>query len=164
MWGEVEGGEFGVGAGGVVFPALAGFAESAVASGDEADDALGGCVEGGGALAGIEDAEAAAGTCADVDEAAAGDEAGLGGFEEGGEGGGGRGHGVVNEFVLFVEEVDALLDGEGVEVGGARVALLGEEVGAVLGRGGSGHWAGRRYANRGASMMCVEWGGVRVVC
>ena len=106
---------------------LAGEAERAVAAGDEALDEVGGDGEGGRALAGVEDAEAAAGAGADVEEAAAALEAlgdgvdGAGDVGELGADGGGDGG------VLVVDEAEHVEGGELVEVFAGGVAGFGEE-------------------------------------
>ena len=99
--GEVLGAELGG-----VLGVLAGEAERAVAAGDEALDEVGGDGEGGRALRGVEDAEAAAGSGADVEEATAAVEAlgdgvdGAGDVGELGTDGGGDGG------VLVVDEAE----------------------------------------------------------
>ncbi len=112
---------------GRVLGVLAGQAEGAVAAGDEALDELGGDGEGGWALAGVEDAEAAAGAGADVEEATAAVEPlgdgvdGAGDVGELGADGGGDGG------VLVVDEAEHVEGRELVEVLARGVAGFGEE-------------------------------------
>lgn len=138
--GEVEGVELGLGAEGIVFFALAGDAERRVAAGDDADDTISVDLEGGRRFGGVEHAETAARACAEIDEAAALDEAALGGLDEGGDLGFGVGDGVEDGAVFLVDRAHAVGDGECVEVERARVALLGEDVGAIGRERGHAGW------------------------
>jgi len=130
--GEGSGGEIGCALFGGVFGGFAGVAEGGVASGDEALEEGWGNGEGGWALAGVENAETAAGAGSDVEEAASVFEAvgdfvdGFGYVGEGGDDGG-------DCFAVFVaDEAEHVEGGEFVDVLGEWVAGFGEE-------GGEGH-------------------------
>src|SRR5437763_14749221 len=118
---------------GGVFGLFAGFAESGVAAGDEALHKVWGDGEGRWALAGVEDAETAAGAGSYVEEAASVVEAAgdfVDGFGDVGEDGGNGGNG----FAVFV--ADGAEHGEGrelVDVLGEGIAGFGEEGGEVHG-------------------------------
>ena len=131
--GEAVGGEVGCALLGGVFGGFAGVAEGAVAAGDDALKERWGDGEGGRALGGVEDAEAAAGACSYIEEAAAVFEAvgdgvdGVGDVGEfGGDGGGDLG-------VFFVDDAEHLEGGELVDVLAGGVAGFGGEGGEIHG-------------------------------
>jgi hypothetical protein len=127
--GEACGGEVGGALLGGVFGLFAGFAEGGVAAGDEALDEGRGDGEGGGALAGVEDAETAAGAGSDVEEAASVVEA-AGDFVDGaGDVGEDCGYGLGYFGVFVVDEAEHVESGEFVDVLGEWVAGFGEESG-----------------------------------
>ena len=121
---------------GLILGALGGGVEGTDAAGDDALDKVGGGAEGGRDLAGIEDAETAAGACAGVEEAAAGLQGGGDEVDGGDEGGAGLGESA-RDFLLFKdEEVHEVGGGEAVHGGGAGIALLCGRGGEVWGWGG----------------------------
>ena len=133
---ERVGGEVGGALIGGVFRLFRGFAQGGVAAGDEADEEAGRDREGGRALASVEDAEAAAGAGADIEQPATPGETlgdgvdGLGDGGQGGADGGGDGGVFVVDGLKYVER------GELVDVGGAGVRGFGGEVGEVFVRHG----------------------------
>jgi hypothetical protein len=133
LTGEACGGEVGCALFGRVFGLLTGFAEGRVAAGDEALHESWRDGEGWGALAGVEDAEAAAGAGSDVEEAASVFEA-VGDFVDGfGDVGEGSDYGGDGFAVLVADEAEHFECGEFVDVLGGRVAGFGEEGGEVHG-------------------------------
>ena len=129
--GEACGGEVGCALLGGVFGGFAGFAEGGVSAGDEALHESWGDGEGWGDLAGVEDAETAAGAGSDVEEAASVVEAErdfVDGFGDVGEGGG---YGGDYFAVLVADEAEHVEGGEFVDVLGEGIAGFGEEGGEV---------------------------------
>jgi hypothetical protein len=127
--GEAGGGEVGGALFGGVFGFFAGVAEGGVAAGDEALHEGWGNGEGWGALAGVEDAETAAGAGSDVEEAASVVEA-AGDFVDGfGYVGEDFGYGLGYFGVFVVDEAEHVECGELVDVLGCGVAGFGEEGG-----------------------------------
>ena len=124
LLGEACGGEVGCALLGDVFSGFAGFAEGFVAAGHEALDECGRDGEGGWALGGVEDAEAAAGSGSDVEEAAALLEACgdcIDGFGDVGEFGG---YGGGDLCVFFVDDAEHVECGKLIDVLGCGVAGL----------------------------------------
>ena len=117
--------------GGGVFGLFAGAAEGGVSAGDDALDEGGRDGEGGRALAGVEDAEAAAGAGADVEEAAAGEEAGGDGVYDDGDYGELRTDGRGDGGVFVVDDGEQVEGVEGVDLFGVGVAGFGGEAGEV---------------------------------
>ena len=121
---------------GGVFGAFAGAAERGVAAGDDGVEEAGWDGEGGGALAGVEDGKAAAGSGADEEKTAAATEAvgdgvhGCGDLWKLGADGGGDGR------VFVVDDLEHVESGELVDVRGSGVRGLGSKGGEVgLGSG-----------------------------
>jgi len=122
---ETEAGEFTTRIGVAVFGAFDGLSDGTAATGDETADEFGGNAEGGRTLGGVEHAETAASTGANVDEATAF----LDTRDDGVDGArdrrdflsDGDGHFVV----LVAHELDDLARGHVVEIFGGEVALLG---------------------------------------
>jgi len=112
-----------------VFGVLAGEAEGAITSGDEALDEVGGDGKSWGALAGVEDAEAAAGACTDVEEAATAVEAFGDGVDGAGDAGEFGADGCGDGGVFRIDEGEHVEGGELIEMLGGRIAGLGEERG-----------------------------------
>jgi hypothetical protein len=126
--GEACGCEVGCALLGGVFGFFAGFAEGGVAAGDEALHESWGDGEGGRALAGVKDAETAAGAGSDVEEAASVVEAAgdfVDGFSYVGEDGG---YGLGYFGVLVVDEAEHVECREFVDVLGEWVAGFGGRV------------------------------------
>ena len=112
---------------GQIFGLFGGVAQGSVATCDQTLDQGGWNGEGGWALGGIEHAEAAAGTGADVEEAAALGDAIGDGVDGAGDGGQLRLHCRGDRRVLPMDESEHLQGGELIDVGGARVASFGGE-------------------------------------
>lgn len=126
---------------GAVFGVLAREAEGGIAAGDEALHEGGGDGEGGGALAGVEDAEAAAGAGTHIKDAAAAGHALRDAVDGVGDGGELGADGLGDSRVFVVDEAKHVEGGELVEVGGVGVAGFGGERGEggdVEGVGGHG--------------------------
>jgi hypothetical protein len=131
--GEACGCEVGCALLGGVFGGFAGFAEGGVAAGDEALHESWGDGEGGRALAGVKDAETAAGAGSDVEEAASVVEA-AGDFVDGfGYVGEDCGYGLGYFGVFVVDEAEHVEGWEFVDVLGCWVAGFGGEGGEVHG-------------------------------
>jgi hypothetical protein len=140
--GEACGCEVGCALLGGVFGGFAGFAEGGVAAGDETLHESCGDGEGRRNFAGVEDAEAAAGACSDVEEVASVVEAARDFVDSFGDCGEDGGYGCGYFGVFFVDEAEHVESGEFVDVLGCGVAGFGEEGGEVHG-GSMMHDAGR---------------------
>ncbi len=116
---------------GGVFGGLAGFAEGGVTAGDEALNQGGRDGEGGGALGGVEDSEAAAGSGTDVEEAAPLLEAGGDGVHRFGDAGQLGSYSGGYLCVLLVDDAEHLQGRKLVDVLGGGVAGFGGKGGEV---------------------------------
>ena len=130
---EACGSEVGCALLGGVFGLLAGFAESGVAAGDEALEESWRDGEGWGALAGVEDAETAAGAGSDVEDSASVVDAACDFVDGFGDLGKDGGYGLRYFCVFVVDDAEHFEGGELVDVLGEGVAGFGEEGGEVHG-------------------------------
>ena len=137
-WGEAGSDEVCGALLGGVFGGFAGGAEGGVSPGDDALEEGGWDGEGGRALGGVEDAEAAAGSGSDVEEAATLGEAGGDGVDCGDDVGQLSGYCGGDLGVLIVDELEHLCGREAVDVFGCRIARFGGEIGEGLGGGRTG--------------------------